>query len=130
MDWIRQEPRHSLVKDSERGAKGLIFSQMAVAVSLAASLTAGLLCMDWIRQEPRHSLVKDSERGAPSIRALAVARPARASGSSLEAHLATRPAMLAARPDSTTPSALTASTIDEASSSDNFESVSSIDIVF
>lgn len=64
-----------------------------------------------------------------SARALAAARPARASSSVLEAHLATRPAMLAARPDLATPSALTASAMEPESARDNFSSADSMDMV-
>mmetsp|Transcript_14583 Transcript_14583/g.34925 ORF Transcript_14583/g.34925 Transcript_14583/m.34925 type:complete len:239 (+) Transcript_14583:2482-3198(+) len=109
-------------------AKGLTFSQMAAAVSSAALRTSGFLAVDFSRQAARHSLVKASASGT-SARALAAARPARASSSSLEAHLATRPAMLAARPDLETPSFLTASAMEPESERDNLSSMDSTDMV-
>mmetsp|Transcript_10425 Transcript_10425/g.22097 ORF Transcript_10425/g.22097 Transcript_10425/m.22097 type:complete len:243 (-) Transcript_10425:44-772(-) len=109
-------------------ANGLIFSQIAVAVSSAAFLTSGFLELAWERQAPKHSLVNASASGT-SARALAAAIPARDSASSLEAHLATRPAMLEARPDLFTPSALTASAMEAPSSRDKFSSLDSIDMM-
>mmetsp|Transcript_27530 Transcript_27530/g.56393 ORF Transcript_27530/g.56393 Transcript_27530/m.56393 type:complete len:217 (+) Transcript_27530:2767-3417(+) len=110
-------------------AKGLMFLQIACAVSLALFLTAGLLLVACPKHAAKQSFVKASPSGAPSASALAVAKAARASASSFEPHLATRAPIPAARPDFSAPSALTASTMDGSSPSDKFSSLDSIDIV-
>mmetsp|Transcript_26740 Transcript_26740/g.39616 ORF Transcript_26740/g.39616 Transcript_26740/m.39616 type:complete len:237 (-) Transcript_26740:56-766(-) len=109
-------------------AKGVMFLQIAIAVSAAAVFTAGLLDVACPIMVERHCALKASASTAPSATALTVANAARASASSFEPHLAIRPEILDAKPDFSTPSALMVSTTDAASPRVKFASLDSRDM--
>mmetsp|Transcript_13812 Transcript_13812/g.15543 ORF Transcript_13812/g.15543 Transcript_13812/m.15543 type:complete len:203 (+) Transcript_13812:277-885(+) len=111
-------------------AYGQIFSQMAIAVSVQAFLTSGFLEPASLIHSTKHSLLKASASGAPSATALAVARAASDSLSSLDAILAQRALIFDAKPDFSTPSALMASTTEASSPSDKFANLDSRDIFY
>mmetsp|Transcript_3609 Transcript_3609/g.5390 ORF Transcript_3609/g.5390 Transcript_3609/m.5390 type:complete len:217 (+) Transcript_3609:2591-3241(+) len=109
---------------------GLMFSQMARAVAVAAVLIAAFLAPACSRIGVKHWILKASASIAPSDTAFTVAIAARASASSLDAHLATRALMLEAKPDFSTPSALMAATTEASSPSERLAILDSRDMFF
>mmetsp|Transcript_30273 Transcript_30273/g.64935 ORF Transcript_30273/g.64935 Transcript_30273/m.64935 type:complete len:233 (-) Transcript_30273:60-758(-) len=111
-------------------ANGVMLSQIAKAVSLAAAWTFLLLEMACSKQAPKVSFTKGWEVGTDSANSLTTFRPAKASASTFEAHRAVNATMLSGKPDFATPSAFTASTMDETSSIERLANFSSRDMVF
>mmetsp|Transcript_4535 Transcript_4535/g.11699 ORF Transcript_4535/g.11699 Transcript_4535/m.11699 type:complete len:255 (+) Transcript_4535:2448-3212(+) len=121
--------QEKMIGSSDFIANGQILSQIANAVSFAAAWTSLLLAIACSRQAPNVSLTKGCEVGTDSANSLTTFRAARASDSSFEAHRAVKATIPSGRPDFTTPSALTASTMEETSSIERFANFSSKDIL-